>query len=51
MSNICLKVTTEKKWQTQKSLKSSKVQNVCPQVSFWGAQTHTDITEFSKFLL
>ena len=49
MSNIHLKVTIEKKWHTQNcdflSLKSSSP------VTFWGAPTHGDITEFSKFLL
>ena len=44
MSNIYLKVTTAKNWQSQKfdflSLKT------CHQASFWRAPTHADITEF-----
>ena len=44
MSNVYLKVTVEKKWNTQNfdflSLKSSSP-----------GQTHTDIIEFSDFLL
>ena len=48
-SNTYLKVAIEKMWRTQNfdflSLK------VCLQVSFWGAQTHTDVIKLLKFLL
>ena len=37
----------EEKWHTQKF----DVLKVRLQVSFWGAPTHGDITEFSNFLL
>ena len=44
MSNICLKVTTEKIWRSQNfdylSLKISSA------VSFWGALTYADIIVF-----
>ena len=39
MSNIYLKVTTEKKWRISYFL------------SFWGAPTHADIIEFWNFIL
>ena len=47
MSNICLKVTIEKKWDSQNfDFISSKV---LLQVSFWRAPTHADINQFSIF--
>ena len=49
MSNICLKVTIEKKWHTQ-NFDFVSLKNLF-QFSFLEAPTHADITEFSKFLL
>ena len=49
MSNIYLEYTIEKKWRTQNFyfliLKSSTPGSI------WGAPTHGEIIEFSKFLL
>ena len=49
MSNIYLKVTIEKNWRSQNF--DILGLNISHQVSFWGAPTHADITEFSNFLL
>ena len=49
MSNIYLKITTEKNWPSQ-NFDFLGLKNLAPS-SFWGAPTHADTIQFENVLL